>query len=296
MSNAAEAKADENNNVCANCGVAEVDDIKLEDCDGCNLVKCCSDKCTENHREQHQEGCKKREAELHDDDDLFRQPDISHRGECPLCFLPMPIDAEKSSFYTCCSKLVCNGCVYADCKSNGGKNCPFCREPHLQESNKRIMKRVKVNDPAAMSEMGTKRYHGGDHDTAVQYWIRAAELGNLDAHYELGGMYWRGEGVEKDEEKHVYHWEKAAMGGHPKARHNLGCVEEETERAVKHLIIAANLGFEGSMKELWGHYSAGDITKEDLESTLRTHKAAIDAMKSPEREAAEAWQERQRGA
>ena len=58
------------------------------------------------------------------------------------------------------------------------------------------------------------------------------------------------------------------------------------KRAVKHFIIAANLGYEDSMKTLWKHYSAGDITKEELEVTLRTHKAAIDAMKSPQREEA----------
>ena len=46
---------------CANCGVAEVDDIKLElkDCDGCDLVKYCSDGCREEHQEKHSEECKK---------------------------------------------------------------------------------------------------------------------------------------------------------------------------------------------------------------------------------------------
>jgi len=87
----------------------------------------------------------------------------------------------------------------------------------------------------------------------------------------------------------------AAIGGHPTARYNLGCYEERKgniERSVKHHIIAAKLGDEDSMKKLWKHYSGENITKEDLETTLRTHKAAIDAMKSPEREAAEAWRER----
>ena len=69
---------------------------------------------------------------------------------------------------------------------------------------------------------------------------------------------------------------------------------------MKHFIIAANLGHEWSMKALWRHYSAGDITKEELEVTLRTHQAAVDSMKSPEREeaarAAEAWRETQRDA
>ena len=64
------------------------------------------------------------------------------------------------------------------------------------------------------------------------------------------------------------------------------------DRAVKHHIIAANLGDEDCMKVLWKHYSAGNITKEKLEVTLRTHQAALDEMKSPEREAAEAWRKR----
>src|SRR6056300_448821 len=122
MSSVAEADAD---TCCANCGIAEVDDIKLKDCDGCDLVKYCSDKCRGEHREQHDEECQKRQAELHDNK-LFNQPDGSHRGECPICFLPKPLDPEKSTFKSCCSVSICNGCVYVHRKSNGGDRCPFC--------------------------------------------------------------------------------------------------------------------------------------------------------------------------
>ena len=89
----------------------------------------------------------------------------------------------------------------------------------------------------------------------------------------------------------MYHWEKAAIGGHPGARYFLGISEERNgnmERAVKHFIIAANLGCDDSMKELWGHYSLGNITKEDLDATLRSHQAALVAMKSEQRDVAEA--------
>ena len=278
---------------CANCGVAEVDDIKLDTCcDGCDLVKYCRDKCMEEHREQHDEDCKKRKVELHDKK-LFRQPSGTYLGECPICFLPMPIDPQKSTFKSCCSKHICDGCEYADIKSNGGNRCPFCREPTAaddEENKKRTMERIKANDPAAMCNMGTERYHEGDHDGAIEYWTKAAELGDVVAHNQLGYMYGEGKGVEKDAEKAVYHLEKAAIGGHTTARYNLGEYEEENgnmERAVKHFIIAANIGDDDSMKELWGYYKNGYITKEDLEATLRTHKAAIDEMKSPEREAAE---------
>ena len=96
------------------------------------------------------------------------------------------------------------------------------------------------------------------------------------------------EGVEKDEEMKVYHLEKAAIGGHPIARHVLALTEEKNgnmERAVKHYIIAAKVGYELSMKTLWKHYSLGNITKEDLDATLRSHQTAIDEMKSEQRDA-----------
>src|SRR6056300_941688 len=103
---------------CANCGAAEIDDIKLlEECDDCDLIKYCSDKCREDHREQHDEECKNRKALLHDRK-LFTQPDETHEGECPLCFLPLPIDPRKFAFNTCCSETICKGCAYANFIAN----------------------------------------------------------------------------------------------------------------------------------------------------------------------------------
>lgn len=293
MSSAAvldEVATDEN--VCANCGTAGVDDINLEECADCQSVPYCSDNCREEHREQHNEECNMRAAILHDKK-LFTQPDGNYRGECPICFLPMPLDQKKSKMYKCCSNYICNGCVYSHRRSDGGRNCPFCREPSADEEEdiKRLMKRVKANNPAAMIEMGNKCGKKGDYGKAVEYFTKAAELGDAGAHSILGYMYWVGEGVEKDDDKAIYHNEKAAICGNPEARHNLGCYEERNgnaERAVKHYIIAANLGLDESMKVLWEFYSAGYITKDDLEATLRTHKAAIDAMKSKERDAADA--------
>jgi hypothetical protein len=278
---------------CANCGMPEVDEIKLEECDGCDLVKYCGGKCRGEHREQHEEDCRKRKEELHDRE-LFTQPDINHLGECPICFLPLSLDRSKSFFKTCCSEIICNGCFYANVMANKydkakALRCPFCREPHLGggESKKRIMKRVKANDPAALRQMGLKCYDEGDYDTALEYLSKSAELGDAEAHYRLGRMYEDGEGVEKDMEKAVHHLKKAAIGGHPEARNNIACIEGKNgnmERSAKHFIISAKLGCEQSMKALWKYYSLGNITKEDLDVTLRTHQAAIDATKSDQRE------------
>jgi tetratricopeptide (TPR) repeat protein len=296
MSNSNDAAEEECRRLCcANCGIAGVDDIILEECNDCDLVKYCSDNCREDHREEHNEECKKRQAELYDKT-LFSQPDGIHHGECPICFLPLPIDIQKTTIHPCCSRIVCSGCVYANIKSNihdeaKAMSCPFCREPaNDDESDKRMMKRIKANDPAALSYVGIECYNKGDYDAAFGYLTKAAELSDADAHYRLGRMYWKRDGVEEDEEKMVYHWEKAAIGGHPIARHNLACIEWDNgnvERAVEHFIIAAKLGDPESMSKLWKHYSAGNITKEKLDATLRTHQAAIDATRSTQRKIAD---------
>ena len=288
----AEVSEEQIDEVCASCGNAEVDNVKLKKCT-CELVKYCSDGCRGEHREQHNEECKKRTEELHDKK-LFTQPDRCCFGECPICFLLMPLDMNKSSvIYSCCSKQICNGCDHAHRMSNKQRSCPFCREPLVdaKENVKRVMKRVKANDPAAIVHRGLYLNDEGDFDGAFEYLTKAAELGDMNAHNELGIMYEKGQGVEKDEEKAVYHYEKAAIGGDPYARNNLGCYEEingRIDRAVKHFTIAANLGHIKSMRALWRHYAQGNISKEDLESTLRAHHAAIDAMKSQQREAAAA--------
>jgi TPR repeat protein len=174
--------------------------------------------------------------------------------------------------------------------------CAFCREPmpkSQEEAAKRIMKRIKENnDPAAMSQMGAKRYKEGDYENALEYWTKAAELGNAVAHYNLSVMYDKGEGVEKDDKKAMYLAEEAAIGGHPEARHNLGIEEWDIgrfERAAKHFIIAANLGYEDSLKCVKDLYADGNASKEDYANALRGYQAAVDEAKSPERDEAETY-------
>ncbi len=83
--------------------------------------------------------------------------------------------------------------------------------------------------------------------------------------------------------------EEAAIGGHPHARFNLGLDEGKRfriERANKHWIIAANLGHDESMDMLKKGYAAGLVSEEDFAAVLRKHQAAVDATKSPQRDAA----------
>ena len=86
---------------CASCGKAEIDDIKLVSCDSCDLVNYCSDKCRENNKSEHEEDCKERAVELRDEL-LFKQPESSHLGDCPICMIPMPLHPREYAIYVCC--------------------------------------------------------------------------------------------------------------------------------------------------------------------------------------------------
>eukprot|EP00984_Skeletonema_dohrnii_P020452 scaffold9984_cov148-Skeletonema_dohrnii-CCMP3373.AAC.3 len=292
--NVVDVEAEAADMCCASCGIAAVDNINLMDCDSCDLVRYCSDKCQQEHRPQHGEICKERAAELRDEI-LFRQPESTHLGDCPICCLPLPIEMNGSSWYTCCSTMVCDGCAYANrlrqLRQRLPSVCPFCRHPvrTTDEDHKNDLKRAAANDPAALYNIGSKHHDEGDYEVAFEYWTKSAEFGNVIAHYELSGLYHKGNGVEKDLEKEIYHLEEAAIAGDPRARFRLGYIEvrgERFDRAVKHLIIAANLGHDNSIQMLKSCYTSGAASKEDFAAALRAHHAAVEAMKSPQRELA----------
>jgi TPR repeat protein len=57
-----------------------------------------------------------------------------------------------------------------------------------EEFDKNQMERVKANDPAAMLQMGLTRFRFCDYDGAVEYFTKAAELGDMDAANKLVGL------------------------------------------------------------------------------------------------------------
>eukprot|EP00984_Skeletonema_dohrnii_P005823 scaffold2053_cov106-Skeletonema_dohrnii-CCMP3373.AAC.14 len=283
--------------VCASCGD---DKKKLKKCGACDLVKYCGVECQRNHRQQHKRACKKRAAALKDEL-LFKQPESSHLGDCPICLMPLrfPTSQEDPPMWSkmsCCSKLVCTGCIHANTMRHEeemlSETCPFCRKivPYTETEVKRNeMKRVEANDPEALGDVGIHHFVAGEYAAAIEYFEKAAALGEIESHYQLSNIYHEGLGVEKDEKKSTHHLEQAAIGGHPLARHNLALREwrkGDIERAVKHFIIAATLGCDVSVEELKKFHAHGVVSKEDFAALLHAYQAAVDAMKSPEREAA----------
>ena len=115
-------------------------------------------------------------------------------------------------------------------------------------------------------------------------------MGDAIAMHHLSIWYRNGEGVEKDHKIEIQLLEAAAMVGHPDARYMLGFYEAANnnhDRAVKHWIIAATLEEEQSLDALKTFYRGGLANKEDFALALRGYQAAVNAMRSPQRKAAE---------
>ena len=137
------------NACCAECG--EEGSVSLKACKACMLVKYCNSSCQHKHWANHKTACKLRAAEL--SRGALQGP--NGQGVCPICFLPMPVkfllcttmpDATISSvpiynfakanrelairdtdtYYSCCGKTFCGGCLYSFRKYGNNKKCPFC--------------------------------------------------------------------------------------------------------------------------------------------------------------------------
>jgi TPR repeat protein len=160
------------------------------------------------------------------------------------------------------------------------------------------MNRIKKNDPVAMTDTAKRHYHEGDFGKALGYLAKAAALGHVEAHFLLGDLYREGKGVAGDEKKAVYHYELAAIGGHPDARGFLAFHEKDNgrpDRAAKHYVIAANLGCDISVKMIKDLFVQGIVSKDDYAAALRAYQAAVNETKSTEREEAEAYSKRHLG-
>jgi hypothetical protein len=167
------------NGCCAECG--EEGGVSLKTCKACMLVRYCSAECQRKHWPTHKKPCKERVAELREEA-LFKDP--PPKEDCPICFLPMPIeliccvslppatilsvpiydfaeenkelarvDMNMETYYPCCGKNICRGC-YSFCKSGNNDKCPFCNSDRGtktdEEDVEEITKRVEANDPISL--------------------------------------------------------------------------------------------------------------------------------------------------
>ena len=291
-------------NICANCGKGEESSNSLKACTACKLVKYCNRECQIAHRPQHKKACKKRAAALHDEA-LFKQPPPGE--DCPICMLRLPMLRTGSTYFACCGKVICSGCVCAPVYDNQGNviteiTCPFCRTPRPntdEEIVKRNEKRLKAGDTEAIFSLG-QFYDQGlyglpqDIAKALELWHRGAELANAQAYSNIGNCYDIGRGVEVNKKKARHYWELAAIGGNAIARYNLGLMEGKAgnnDRAAKHFMIAVRDGESDSLEMIRKMFTKEYATKDDYTKALRAYQAYLDEIKSDQRDKAAAENE-----
>ncbi|EJK67455.1 hypothetical protein THAOC_11508 [Thalassiosira oceanica] len=217
---------------------------------------------------------------------------------CPICFdlIELPVK-NQSKINVCCLKRVCNGCILAARRRGMNGRCPFCRTAIPADDAftlALVNKRVHKKDADAIKVLGEQYYFGlrgltKDVPRAIELWTEAAELGSLDAHYELGNSYYHGHGVEEDMPGGVHHLQQAAVQGHVESRHMLGAVEYDNgnyELAVQHWMISAKMGDEYSLNEIKEMFMEGHATKAQYANALLGYRDAVEEMKSPQREEA----------
>ena len=288
---------DVDDETCANCGKNGSDAAKLRNCTACRLVKYCGVDCQKAHRKQHKKACKQRAAELKDEQ-LYSQGHERPEGDfCPICTLPVLLPlGEHSVVNTCCMKLICNGCNLA-AQKRGMFDCAFCRTPRsVTDADKlaMIQARVGKKDPEAIFFLGGLYAQGGlglqkDARQAVELWTEAAELGSVDALFNLGIVYYQGMGVQEDKAKGAEYYKKAAMRGHVESRFNLGCFEGKKgnyDRAVRHWLISAKMGDRDSVENIKKVFMGGIATKEHYTQALKGYQDAVEETKSHDRDEA----------
>ncbi|EJK46033.1 hypothetical protein THAOC_35322, partial [Thalassiosira oceanica] len=217
---------------------------------------------------------------------------------CPICFDLVGLPMNKhSSINACCMKRVCDGCGMAAWQRGIYDRCPFCRTnvPNDNASHlAMIQKRVSKGDAAAIKVLGDGYCHGElglakNVPRAVELWTEAAELGSINAQFQLGLVYYTGEGVEEDKARGIRHWQQAAMRGDVQSRHGLGAVEHANgnhQLAVQHWMISAKMGYEDSLNCIQHMFKEGHATRAQYAEALLGYRDAVEETKSPQREEA----------
>lgn len=71
-------------------------------------------------------------------------------------------------------------------------------------------------------ERAARAHRAGDHAQAAGLWRQLAQRGQVDAQYNLGLMYYHGDGVARDHAEAARWYRRAAEQGDVYARHRLG--------------------------------------------------------------------------
>ena len=234
--------------------------------------------------------------------DLFKP--VPPFEDCAICLVRLPLVKHDAMYKVCCGNIVCKACHIENeasiNKQNEEKNtskklaltCPFCRKPASSSGDEefaRLQARCLQNDHNALGIMGNAYHTGGgvaqDDLKALDYFIRAAEVGSPGACTSIGTFYDVGNGVAVDKRRAALFERVGALRGSAIARHNIGLSEYLSgnhEIAIRHWKIAAEAGDQMSIDALKNIYDGKMpgkefISKEEMDTVYRSgHEAQME--------------------
>ena len=242
--------------------------------------------------------------------------------ECVLCCYPLPVNVREILYKECCGEVICTGCLIAQRRTliigtnvkkpiAGSKEeelefmtilaseqvivCPFCRakEPsNPKEHLKMLWERIdEYKDPKAMVLLGDgylKGVHGLSKNLkkSEKSYQQAYDLGDHTAAYAMANLY-----TEEipDQARMIKYLEEGVKRNNASCMNNLAVRASEFgnhEKSKRLYMMAARSGDEMAMNNLMKKYRTPGsvVSKDDLATTLRAHKAVHDAEKSEPRE------------
>ena len=175
------------------------------------------------------------------------------REDCPICLLELPLSEKEAMYRTCCDKRICKGCFFdhiicliksrvSDDKAKEIiHRCPLCRGPPTHGTFEDKMILAKAGRLEAMFEMGMVYWLGEgvvkDTDVALEWMKRASEGGYGKAHYHLADCYSLGEAVDRDTEQALIHYQAAASQGCVKAFVDIGKVLKKMNGKIEEYLL-----------------------------------------------------------
>ena len=119
-------------------------------------------------------------------------------------------------------------------------------------------------------------YHDGldgnfDSEKAMQWYVKAAEQGNVDAQYTMGSLYHYGYGIGQNYEEALVWYFKAAIQGDATAQYTTGMfyhqgygVAQDYKEAMKWYLKAAEQGNAAAQNSIGDFYCYGMACREKL--------------------------------
>jgi len=145
-----------------------------------------------------------------------------------------------------------------------------------QESSEVLLARANQGNAVAQLRLGVRFADGKNYGAAAHWYQLAAEQGLAAAQFNLGTLYFQGQGVPKDYVTALHWYQLAANQGLAAAQFNLGIFYEEGDgvprdyaAALHWYQLAANQGMPDAELGLASMYEDGKGVKQDSAESLR---------------------------